>query len=810
MDKANNASNASEEESKLLPTLQLCWNIFRANWYWFLVSALICLGIGFWFQQKKSRIYQRQAVILIDDSQSSGSSSAYRSRSRNGLNTAMDLAGISVGDNLQNEIFILTSHRLMERVVDSLQLDVDYTMYDNLHAVSLYLDRPFEIKFDTHTDVGQAFRVTIGEDHTFTLDKFKTKDSEGNIVQNDSKITFHTGEHKNTPVGGLSLVSNEAIKDYKAGTEVFVTHVSRQAAGNFYCSELSAAEYDKESSLIVLTANDVNADRAADVLRTLFNVYKQDAVDNKNRITSNTYNFVEERLRLIGEDLSGVESQMAQFKSNNQIIDIQQNAQAYITESSTARQKTLQLETQLTVAKYLTDFLQDQSKNYETVPTIAAGDASFSTLINDYNKLMIERNRLVTNSSEGSPAVRDADRQLASLRSALISSIKSYQHTTELELRQAQANENRLTGQMGTVPAKEKQVLDIKRQQELKSDLYVYLLNKREEAALQMAINEANVRLVEEPLGSNAPVSPKKGMILLISFVIGLCIPAAILWIRRMLDVTITGRKDVENATTIPVIGDIPHWEDSDAHHGFISNTAADSPVVEAFRVVRYGLNFMRHSAKVFIVTSATPGHGKSFISSNLSYILGATGKRALLIDADVRKRDLTKRYGNSTGLTGILADEGEPINLQAAVLASAVSEHTDFLPAGKMPPNPSELLMSDRLDEIVEAARNEYDYVVIDTTPAFSVADANIVNRVADITIFAMRVGVQERALLPDLEEMYKNKKFRNLCIVINDADIKHSYYGNGFGYGYGYGYGYMQQSKQKKKSLLPWKRNK
>jgi capsular exopolysaccharide synthesis family protein len=387
---------------------------------------------------------------------------------------------------------------------------------------------------------------------------------------------------------------------------------------------------------------------------------------------------------------------------------------------------------------------------------------------------------------------------LEALRSTLLSSVKNYINTLELQLSRARGNEAALAGRLNTVPEAEKQGLDIKRQQELKSNLYVYLLNKREEVSLQMAISEANVRLVEDPRGSNVPIDPRKNTILLLGLLLGLALPAAILYLRHLLDVTINGRRDLELATSIPIVGDIPRWEGATVGNRLISQAEADAPIVESFRVLRYALNFMRHSAKVFIVTSATPGQGKSFISSNLSYILGVTGKRVLLIDGDIRKRTMTGELGNSKGLTGLLIEEGE-IDLDGAILRNAVGNRVDFLPAGKIPPNPSELLMSDRLDEIIDAVRARYDYIVIDATPTLSVSDADILNRVADITLFVLRVGVQHRDFLPELENMYRAKKFRNLCAVINDANSKRGYGNYGYGYGYSYGYGDGKKSRKR-----------
>lgn len=786
----NDLKNRTEtEETPLLPILFRCYHEFVDHWKWFLLSAVVCTGLSFLYQQRQARIYQRQAVMLIEDADPSSQSMTPRSRKGSGtLNSLMELNGISVGDNLKNEIFILTSNRLMERVVDSLHLDIDYTMKQALHEVTLYHNRPFELIFDEPTKTFQMFTARVNNDGTVTLSDFSVSTPEGEKKISET-VVVRDNEVKELPVGRAKMqVNRKAMRKFPQGKDIIVTRVPKKLAAAIYSSKVSASEYDKETSLIVLTCSDVNADRAEDIVQQVFEAYKQDVVDNKNRLAFSTAKFIDDRIQLIGQDLSNVENQMAEFKRQNKLIDFTANAQAYITDGSQAHKLTLELETQLAVTRFLADFLQDQSKRTETVPMLSMQGNSLTSLIGEYNKTMIERNRMANNSSEESPIVRDADRQLASLRSSLVASVNSYVRSVEMQLAKARENEMRLTGQMGAAPEKEKQGLDIKRQQELKSALYTYLLNKREEVALQTAINEANVRLVEGPLGNNAPIKPRKTMILFIGFLIGILIPSGILWIKNMLDVNIHGRRDVEELTTIPIIGEIPHYDGTkdDNESRLISQTSLDAPITEAFRMLRYSLNFMRHSAKVFIVTSSIPGQGKSFVSTNLAYILGTTGKRVLFIDTDIRKRTVSRTFGNSKGLTALLSDEENVLKLEDVVLPAVMGKTVDFLPAGKMPPNPSELLMSDKFDELIDKARATYDYVVIDTTPTLAVADAGIANRVADITVFVMRVGAQRRDFLPDLQNMYEAKKFRNLCIAINDADKFKSY-----GYGYGYGYG-------------------
>ena len=735
----NNAPQIVEKDSKQFSVIfRMCLGILRANWYWFVISVVIALVLGHLYYARQPRVYSRQAVMLIEDASGTGGGYSGARKSRGGMNTLLELNGISVGDNLKNEIFILSSKRLMARVVDSLSLDVDYTTTESLHNITLYLNRPLEVEFDEKAKTPSAFKVNVQADgrggYKYVLSDFQiVTDGE----QPETTLTVVDGQRVNTPSGWLTIRGNKKqLAKVKADKDITVTHYPVKTAAAIWSSRISVAEMDKESSLIVLGCSDTDPRRAEDVLNEVFTAYKQDVVDNKNRVANNTARFIDERLELIGQDLSGVEEQLAAFKSSNQLIDFSQNAQTFITETAAARKQTIELETQLSVARYLVGFLTDRSNTRETIPVLALESASFTPLITEYNRMLVERGGLVENSSESAPAVRELDRQLASQKQAILSSLSSYVSSVELELQRAKNTEASLYGKMGAVPEKEKQGLDIQRQQELKSSLYTYLLNKREEVALQMAISEANVRMVEEPLGPKTPVKPRRMIILAVSLLLGLLVPSAIFWLRHMLNVTITGRKDVEDATTIPIAGEIPHWE-GHSPNGIISTESPDAPIMEAFRLLRYGLNFMRHSAKVFVVTSATPSQGKSFISMNLAFILGQTGKRTLFIDTDIRRRTASLQLGNSRGLTALLAESEEGLTLSDVVLVDVIGENVDVLPVGKMPPNPTELLMSDRFDDVIEQAKMAYDYIVVDTTPTLAVADAAIVHRVADITLF-------------------------------------------------------------------------
>ncbi|MBR1446095.1 MAG: polysaccharide biosynthesis tyrosine autokinase, partial [Alloprevotella sp.] len=800
MEQQNNTNNnqvnrqRQEEEAQLIPLLKTCFRIFIAKWYLFALSCIICLALGWLYQQRKQRIYQRQAVMLIEDSGGGTGAGKSALRGRGNLGNLLELNGVSVGDNLKNEMFILGSERLMRRVVDTLGLDVEMQTMQSLHLVPLYKQEPFRLTFAQKAAAPAQFCVSILSDGSLRLYDFRGADPEtGEPFEESSSsdIKARLGQSVKTPAGELRFEKLPAFDKFPRNKEILVRHLPIELAAKMYKASLTAAEFDKESSLIVLSSRDASPERASDVLYEVYNAYKLDVVDNKNRVANSTAHFIESRLAIIGQELSEVESKLASFKQQNNIADFQTSAATLTTENAEARKRALEAQTRLSVAEYLREFLEDHSNRTEVIPSLNLEGAGFNTQIANYNQMMNERNRIVANSSEQNPLVQETDVRLAQLRSSILHSIRSYEQSKRLEAQDAMSVEGNLSSKLAQAPIQEKLGLDIQRQQTLKEALYTYLLNKREEVALQLAINEANVRLVEEPLGSSAPIAPRRMVILAASFLIGLLIPALFIWIKTLFDVTITSRRDVEEQTSIPVLGDVPHWKEV-AELGNISKAKSDDPIVEAFRMLRYNINFMQRNAKVLLLTSSTPGHGKSFISRNLAAVMGMTKKRVLLIDADIRKRTLSKELAkgkDQRGLTDWLIDEDKLMRLDELVLVNQLSDNVDFLPAGKLPPNPAELLMGSRLDELVEAAKEVYDYIIFDATPMLAVADAGIVDRVADLTLFVMRVGRQDKAFLPEIEQLYQNGKFNHLSIVINDADIKAGSYGYGYGYG-GYGY--------------------
>jgi len=793
--KTSNPRTRQQNADELL-SLRDILDIFTVNWKWFILSVILCLAAARLYLATKPKIFQRVAVMLVKDDQSMGNA-----RSKIGTDALMQLNGVMMGTSVKNEVYILQSHQLMKDVVRRLRLDVGYSCKSGLKTISLYDVRPFTAVFDTvETLRPYAFTVELRDGKAHMSQLVTTEGKQ------DFELTFNLGDTVRTPVGRMALLPLEPYLEIFNGKKVRVTHTTVEQATNAFGAALKSSELDKESTLVGIQYTDQNIQRAEDILNAVLEAYKVSIINDKNQVAESTAKFIDERIDLISRELSDVEGKLAQFKQQNRLVSFKEDATNYLQQNQAARQRSVQIEAQVGMVKYLLDNLRDKAVENNIIPTLGAiTDAGLQTQIMKYNELTLERNRLIQNTSENSPRILQVDQNLAQMRQNIIATTESYLQSLNVQLRSAQQEERSVKGVISSVPEKEKEAMDIQRQQAIKETLYTYLLNKREETALQLAIQEANIRVVEAPFGSSNPIAPRTKVILLVALLIGIAAPFAYFHIRNLLNMSIRGRKDIEERTTIPVLGEIPHRKEGIDDAQILVTEQNTDAINESFRMMRFSLNFINKDARVIMFTSTTPGEGKTFISRNFSVTLGMAGKRVILIDSDIRKRTQSRLSGKTRGegLTSYLSGNTDDISSLIQPLDEA--HQVDMLPAGITPPNPSELLMSNRLELLIEELKKSYDYIVVDNVPAQVVADAGIVNRIADITIYVVREGKIDRRYLPELQRLYEEKKFNNLCILINDARIekKRYGYGNGYGYGYGYGYGFdgLDNGKKNKK---------
>ena len=762
-------------------------DVFLDNWKWFVLSVIVCIGLARLYLASQSYVYQRQAVMLVKDD--AGGSSGRRSNIS--TDALMQLNGVLAGTSVKNEVYILHSFQLSQEVARNLHLDVMYNFKKGLRNISLYDNRPVSVDFL------QPFTAPV----TFSMDiksaqECSVYDVRMGVPLKESSYTGNVrmGQVLQTPFGQIVVTPMaENLKEF-IGQTITVTRISIDDAAIMIMNKCGSGELDKESTLVRITCNDTNIQRADDILSGLLDAYKQSIIEDKNQIAQSTAAFIDSRIQLIHEELNDVEGKMAEFKQNSGLVDIKANSEAFLSQSSSARQRTIQSEMQYSMVQYLVDYLTENSKGNSLIPTMGGiNDNGIQSQIAQYNQLMLNRNRLAENTSENSPAIKEMDNNLSQMHSAVLASLKGYTSSLKLQLDKAKVEENKIQGTINAVPQKEKQVIDITRQQAIKETLYTFLLNKREETALQLAITEANIRIVEHPFGSRVPVAPRKAVISLLALILGLAIPFTFFQLKERINMSVRGRKDIESYTSIPILGEIPHRKSGISDSDIVVSAQCDDVIGEAFRLLRFSMTFINKDARIIMFTSTMPGEGKTFISRNFAATLGMAGKKVVLVDTDIRKRTQSKlsSKGRSQGLTSFLS--GAVDDVTSLVVKQDEGCNLDMLPAGITPPNPAELLMSDRLELCMEELKKHYDYIVVDNVPAQVVADAGIVNRIADLTIYVIREGMIDRRYLPELERLNQEGKFNHLCIVLNDCQNRNKKYG------YGYGYGYRDDSNKK-----------
>lgn len=762
-----------------------------AKWYWFVISLAILLGAATIYLLKTPPVYTRSASLLIKEDGKSGS----------GNEAAGVLGDIDIfrtSTNINNEMLSMQSPAVMYEVVRRLHLDVNYTTDGRFYDPVIYgSDNPYEVSF---FDLGDA------ESASFTLrpDKdgqVKLTDFTRNGEEADGDAVTALNDTVQTPVGRLLV--NARPGSTAAQQTVFVSRISMQDATAGYSSRLSVALNDEKSTVVNLTLQDVCTQRAEDVLNTLISVYNENWVKDKNQIAVSTSMFINERLGVIERELGNVDEDISSYKSENLLPDVQAAASMYMAESSETNAKIQTLNTQLSMTRYVRSYLTGASSRNQLLPANSGIENSgIEKQIAEYNTLQLRRNDLVANSSETNPLVVDMDHSLHALRDAIIRTLDNYVTTLNTQLRALQQSARQTTARIAANPSQGKYLLSVERQQKVKESLYLFLLQKREENELSQAFTAYNTRVIMPPSGSMAPTAPAKKNILLIAFVIGLVVPVAVIFLRESMNTRIRGRKDLD-ALTLPFVGEIPQAPGSskggsgkkgETENKIVVHEGSRDIINEAFRVLRTNLEFMtdkeQHS-NVIVVTSFNPGSGKSFLAMNIAVSLAIKQKKVLVIDGDMRHGSTSAYVGSpQTGLSNYLS--GHVNNLKDIIVTDARHANLQFLPVGTIPPNPTELLFSDRLKQLIDTVRSQYDYIFIDCPPIEMVADTQIIEQLADRTLFVVRTGLLERSMLPELQRIYDEKKYKNMALILNGTVGSGGHYGYRYGYRYGYHYGY------------------
>lgn len=781
---------------------------YLIHWPWFVVSIIICIACAWGYLRLTTPIYNISATVLIKDEKKGGGASMSSDLEKMGLE-----GFVSSSSNVDNEIEVLRSKSLAREVVNNLGLFVTYMDEDEFPSKELYHTSPVLVSL-THQEADKlpgrmeinmilqptgalGVQITVGEkEYRKQFDKLPAV-----FPTDEGTIAFFANNDT------LSAVCPENITKERHITAFINRPFSVLKE---YVSSLSIAPTSKTTSVVAISLENTNTRRGRDYINKLLEMYNINANNDKNEVAQKTAEFIDERIGIISKELGSTEQDLENFKRSAGITDLSSEAQIALTGNAEYEKKRVENQTQINLVMDLQRYMK--GNEYEVLPSnIGLQDAASAGAIDRYNQMLVERKRLLRTSTENNPTIINLDTSIRAMRTnvqaTLDATLKGLQITKEDLAREA----SRYSRRINDAPTQERQFVSIARQQEIKSGLYLMLLQKREENAITLAATANNAKIIDEALADDNPISPKKMLVYLAALVLGVGLPVGVIYLIGLTKFKIEGRADVEKLTSLPVVGDIPLADEKTGSIAVFENQ--NNLMSETFRNVRTNLQFMLENGKnVILVTSTISGEGKSFISANLAISLSLLGKKVVIVGLDIRKPGLNKVFNipkKEHGITQYLTNT--TANLMDFVQPSDINKNLFILPGGTVPPNPTELLARGGLEKAIETLKANFDYVILDTAPVGMVTDTLLIGRVADLSVYVCRADYTHKAEFTLINELAENNKLPNLCIAVNGLDLNSRKYGYYYGYGkygkyygygkrYGYGYGYGEKHGGKK----------
>ena len=784
---AQQLQGANPELQKFKDLLFTC----LANWYWFVISVVVIVAAAAFYLHRCVPLYERSAKVLIKTDTKGGSAADF---------DFSDLGLVSSNTKVTNEVSAFASTSNMLEVVRRLGLETSCTIDGSGHRVLLYArSLPVRIAADSLRE-GESFKFTVRTDGVakvtlsdFILNGEKIKGGEASGL---------LGERLATPAGPVYIRPSEAYDGHLPET-FYVSRGSLKDVATSFSKRLTVSNNTRDhSDIITLTLQDRNIQRAEDVLNTLIAVYNENWIKDKNQIARSTSVFIDERLAVIENELAGVDSDISTYKSEQLVPDVNAAASLYMSQNSSLDAQLQQLSNQLSMARYIRNYLASDNDPGRLLPANSGiNSPGLESQISAYNAKVLQRNELLASSGAANPLVIDANNALDGMRANIVSSVDNLVTSLEEQIANLQRSARRNTSRIAANPTQAKHLLGVERQQSVKEALYLFLLQKREENELSQAFTAYNTRVIDPPTGSMLPISPARSSALAMALLLGLFLPFFVISLLQRFNTTVRGRDDLKKLS-LPFLGEIPFH--GDARNNLPSRLRKmlrkkqknEHPVVvekgnrditnEAFRVLRTNLEFMTQGEQhcVLAVTSFNPASGKSFISMNLAVALAIKDKKVLVIDGDLRHASQSQYMRPAkVGFADYLAHRTD--DLQALIQQSPNHPTLFALPVGTIPPNPTELVSDQRFEQTIRSLKADYDYIIIDCPPVEIVADTQIIERCCDRTVFVVRAGLLERAMLPELESIYQEGRFKNLSMILNGSNST----GSGR-YGYKYGY--------------------
>lgn len=782
-----------ENEEKSSFDFATIYTALILNWKWFVLSLIICMGAAHIYLRYATPIYQSAAKLLIKDDEGSGSSF----KGSNSIMSATNLGIISNSNGIDNEMEILKSRTLAQQTVYDLKLYVNYRHEGKLKDHVLYGDQEVNIDMDLEhlkklnapmnlkiTREGRNYHVTGS--YYVPIDNNSFKPEAVNIDKTFSALPATIG----TRVGVVRFTQNGNYM-LRDGESLKATMIAPEIAAGKYVGNLNVTESSKTTTIVDLVLNDEIPQRAIDYLKQLAIVYNRQANEDKNEIAVRTEQFINQRLEKINAELGSTEGQLENYKKRNNMVELKTNATQAVANADQYAQKLSEANTQVALLDELTKYMNEPSNRHQPIPSnVGLSDASATSLINEYNKIALQRNQLLHSASENSPTVTPLTAQLDDLNSSIKRAMTQARAGLKIQRNSIAAQAGKYEGQINNTPEQERMLTQIGRQQEVKSGLYLMLLQKREENSISLAATADKGKLIDTPVFTGK-VTPKNSIIMLIALILGLAIPAGILFLLEFFRYKIEGHNDVEKLTNLPIIADVAiASERAKTKADIVVHENKNNLMEEIFRSLRTNLQFLlKQHDKVIMFTSTTSGEGKTFIASNVAISFALLGKKVVLVGLDVRKPRLAELFeidDHHHGITNLLVkDEVNWSDVKEQIIPSGINDKLDILMAGPVPPNPGELVTRESLDQTMEQLKEHYDYILIDTAPVGLVTDTLALGRISNATVYVCRADFTQKASFGLINSLSMEKKLPNMSIVLNGVDLSKKKYGYYYGYG-------------------------
>ncbi|HAT63392.1 MAG TPA: tyrosine protein kinase [Flavobacteriaceae bacterium] len=761
---------------------------YTRHWYLFIFGVIIAASLAFIYLRYTTVSYLSKGTIIIKDEKSDGGAEELAAFSNLG-----GFLSRFKSSKIENEIAIFKSKRIIKEVVLALDLNILYESIGTIKTTELYQYKPFQVQYLSIND-------SLGEfNRTIPVLYFEIENETQFKVYNESKSidgVYTFGTKVELPFGNITVIPNldnpTKFKSFISKT-ISVSYRDLDKVAAVFQRNLSVVNELTNSNVVVISMQSPVQSKAEDFINELVFQYNRDAIEDRGQVAKKTSDFIDSRLEIITKELDSVETNKESFKSSNRLTNIEAQAQLILENASDFEKRQFNVNTQIELANTMIDYMENSSNN-DLLPSnigIEGGDVSES--VNNYNELVLQRNRLLKSSTAKNPVVINVNDQIEEIRQSILSSLKNTTNSLKVSLRDLNFQESVLNSKLSKVPTNEKIYRGIERQQGIKEQLYLFLLQQREEAAISLAVTAPKAKVVDKAYSSSTPVSPKKSLIYLGSILAGLLVPFLFIYSRDLLNNKISNRRDIETGiSNLNLIGEIPKLKKDEEQLIQLNDR---SILAESFRILRTNLQYLfinklenSHKSNTVFVTSTIKGEGKTFVAFNLALTLALTGKKVVLVGGDIRNpqlhRYLPKELQNQRGLTEYIMDAS--IKTRDIASKSSENENLSIVLSGAIPPNPAELLMLDRTKQFFEELRDDYDFVVVDTAPSMLVTDTILINKLADVTLYVFRANYTEKRLLEFVNDAMEDGRLMNVAGVLNNVSLSNFGYGNKYGYSY------------------------